>query len=383
MLCWLAKISWGQNDGRPGRPGRLKSLFHKRAGFPDTVCSNLAYDWQEPSPHIDTLCPLLRRKKILFVGPETTFHLHANLLQAFELHENRSHSCLGTEFCTFHQICQVPRSPDSTEPFFPPGGFKKYPSNRELVASQSGILKYILSNSLYAGSDMQDPRYTNSIAQIDRQSGVRQKERYWLGQARKADVLVLNRGPLPAPAWTYDGTRRGNWSFAQKTVGPRRDRQFRREDRNDFGREKILDIALRVTVETFLPEVVETLRTLSKETQRHKQAVLWHGSWIIEPACAVKNAQGMSVLDSRMDSWTLFYNAQVQMQNHVLRALLSHYRVLFIPMFAPSRRSHEEDLGYSKKLIMGRKDCLRYRFGSILEETTRSALLGGVSFEVE
>ncbi|KAJ3727054.1 hypothetical protein C8R42DRAFT_400304 [Lentinula raphanica] len=293
---------------------------HRRVGLPDPVCSDVTQDWHNPSPQdplrIENLCSLLCLKKILFVGPETTFHLHANLLQAIEIHENRSHSCLGTEFCTFHQICRVPRSPESSEPFFPPGGFKKYPSNRELAASQSAILKYILSNSLYAGRDMQDPRYIDPLAQVDSSTGVRQKERYWFGQARKADVIILNRGPIPAPQWTHDGTREGNWTFARK---PNANARLRREDVDDDDTTKelyvkrILDVALRATVDTFLPEVVETLKALSKEDRQHDRVVLWHGSWFIESACAQgteDDTRMMNVLDSRMDPWTLFYNAQ-------------------------------------------------------------------------
>ncbi|KAG7449762.1 uncharacterized protein BT62DRAFT_928496 [Guyanagaster necrorhizus] len=44
-------------------------------------------------------------------------------------------------------------------------------------------------------------------------TGVRIHDTFWLCQARKADVILMNRGPIPAPAWTYDGTLRGNWSY--------------------------------------------------------------------------------------------------------------------------------------------------------------------------
>lgn len=73
------------------------------------------------------------------------------------------------------------------------------------------------------------------------------------------------------------------------------------------------------------------------------------------------------------------------MQNHVLRALLPHYGVLFVPILVPRPRWFRDniDLGYSNKSIAGHKDCLRYRFGSILEETMRGALLRGVLFALE
>ncbi|KAF9070775.1 hypothetical protein BDP27DRAFT_566407 [Rhodocollybia butyracea] len=295
MPCWTESNFGALDEGRVRKRPRERVKSHE---FLHSSCSVNSAE----SFHIADLCSLLPSKKVLFVGPETTFHLHANLLQALEIHENRSHSCLGSEFCTFHQICRAPRrnSLMSSEPFFPPGGFKKYPSNRELAASQSSILKYILSNSLYTGPDMRDARYSDPVAQVDPYTGVRQKEMYWLGQARKADLLVLHRSPLPAPAWTYDGTRRGDWS----SVFPG-DRLSGKE----FG-ERILDYALRATVDRFLPETVATLNRLES---LEKQRVLWHGSWYIEPTCVKHDARGKSVFDSDLDPWTLFYNAQGKM----------------------------------------------------------------------
>jgi len=199
-------------------------------------------------------------------------------------------------------------------PFFPPGGFTKYPSSRELLASKSGVLKYILSNSLYTGPDTQDARYVDPIAQVDRGSGVRQKERYWIGQARKADLLVLNRAPLPAAAWTYDGTRWGNWSSVLLEGKPFKGARIKQDDGQSgatkvFG-EKILDAALRVTVNRFLPETMETLKVLSRGTQQNKQRVLWHSSWYMKPTCTEDGGGKKGVLDSNLDPWTLFHNAQ-------------------------------------------------------------------------
>ncbi|KIK68977.1 hypothetical protein GYMLUDRAFT_80362 [Collybiopsis luxurians FD-317 M1] len=311
LSCMLAKETWGDVTinqrlkirRRPRQRARRVKLLdsNHQAVFSTPTCSLPAMDMKGnligESLRIENLCPLLSNRKILFVGPETTYHLHTNLLQAFERYENRSHSCYGTEFCTFHQICRGPRPID--EPFFPTGGFKKYPGNRELVATKSAILKYILSSSLYTGSNTQDARYTDPVAQVDRDTGVRQKDRYWLGQARKADIIILNRGPLPAPAWTYDGTRRGNWTSAPGL----------RAVKSRTPSEMILNAALRVTVDRFLPEIVETMRILSSDKVT-KASVLWHESWYIEPACVDPNHGTKDVLDASLDPWTLFYNAQ-------------------------------------------------------------------------
>lgn len=387
LSCITEKALWADFDDETMAARRSRSSG--RVESPNAFCSDRVF-----AQTIDTLCPLLPNKKILFVGPETTFHLHSNLLQALELHENRSHSCLGSEFCTFHQICRAPRLPDSSEPFFPPGGSKKYPSNRELIASHSGILRYILSNSLYTGPDKQDARYTDPVAQVDRDTGVRQKEKYWIGQTKKTDLLVLNRGPLPAPAWTYDGTQWGNWSAVFLKDKPSESTRIKKGSKS-FG-ERILDVALRVTVDRFLPETAETLKILSRGTST--QHLLWHGSWYMDPKCT-EGGDRRGVLDSDLDPWTLFYNAQgvkiypklfgrvltsciVHMQNYVLEALLPHYRVLFVPMFVP-RSVRGGSLEYPKKSIARRKDCLLHEFGSMPEERMRSVLVRGMSFALE
>lgn len=313
LSCFLEEGSWVDFD----KGQRVQPRSRNRYEGAGSLCSETEFlrNVSLSEPRINTLCPLLPSKKILFVGPETTFHLHSNLLRALELHENRSHSCLGAEFCTFHQICRTPRLPDSPEPFFPPGGYKKYPNNRELIASQSGVLKYILSNSLYTGLDTQDTKYTDPVAQVDRDSGVRQKERYWMGQARKADLLVLNRGPLPAPAWTYDGSRRGNWPAAflegkpSEVTGNRRKRRNGQNGVKVFG-ERILDAALHVTLDRFLPETVETLKTLAMGTRGKKQSIVWHSSWYMEPTCTEDDGGRKTVLDSELNPWTLWYNGQ-------------------------------------------------------------------------
>ncbi|KAL0577739.1 hypothetical protein V5O48_004233 [Marasmius crinis-equi] len=271
------------------------------------------------------LCPLLAGKRILLVGPETSFHLHMNWLHDLELHENRSHTCLGPEYCTYHQIC-LPTANES-EPFSEKGGFKKLPGTRELVATSSAILRYALSNTLYAKGTRKDSRYTDSLIQVDPATGVRMRDSYWMGKAKKSDVVILNRGPLPAPSQTYDGTPIGNWSFLQNptydlTYMERKTQHATISDVLPKDRDKIehrlVVAALYTTLNTFLPSVLETIRILRSDRLVRDKLLLWHGSWFIQPSCLSPRETGilMNSEDALFaslemnDNWLLYHNAQ-------------------------------------------------------------------------
>ncbi|KAJ7125023.1 hypothetical protein C8R44DRAFT_574305, partial [Mycena epipterygia] len=137
-------------------------------------------------------CAFLRSKRILLVGPETTFYLHSLWLRALETHDHRTHECPGLEFCNFHHICLPPGYATPQE------RFKFPPKDTELIASGSAVLRYVLSTSLYAATDKNDAGYTQPV--VDPATGVRLKNGYWLYKARSTDIILMNRGPIPAPA---------------------------------------------------------------------------------------------------------------------------------------------------------------------------------------
>ncbi|KAG7090987.1 hypothetical protein E1B28_010054 [Marasmius oreades] len=374
LQCFLDNYSWNHSKSRSSSASSPRKLC-----TPSTPLKPIKYASQ--------LCPLLVGRKVLLVGPETSFHLHMHWLHDLKLHENRSHNCLGPEFCNSHQICLPP----SVEPFS-----KGPPSNRELVMTRSASLRYAISTTLYVGETSNNARYTSSLKQVDPLTRVRMRDSYWLGQAKKSDVLILNRGPLPAPSQTYDGTRIGNWTFLRDAVySPEyTDKRWNNSGQPSFLsalpnakediKQRVVMAALHATLTRFLPSVLETFRILRHDRVIRNKALLWHGSWYSQPSCLNPLEMGIILPENALcgsvnnDYWLLYYNAQVYMQNYLLQVLLPYYGIPFIPQAVPLYHADDQVLDGIHP-----KNCLVYSFGSLSEETMRLALLTGVSRTLE
>lgn len=257
------------------------------------------------------LCASLVATQILFVGPETTLYLHNLWLSALEAYENRSLSC---EFCTFHHICRISSSQEHEDRGGRP---QKLPRQEELIATHSSILRYVLSTTLYAENDAGDPAYRQPT--IDPETGVRVKNAYWMAHARRAHVIIFNRGPLPAPAWTY--TRHdtaGDWSFSDRLY--LNSSSIYLADRNNSTAARVVNAALHATLTQFLPTTLRTLGVLESNLTIRQKLLIWHGSWYLQPRCSaggsLSTVQSDLLLDKVLssplpvDHWTLYYNAQ-------------------------------------------------------------------------
>jgi hypothetical protein len=252
-----------------------------------------------------SLCSVLSGQNSLFVGPTPTFHLHSHILETTaNISQTQTQSCLRPELCTFHHICRSP----STVPI-DPGRFKESPSPRDLIETGSSVLRYVLSSTLYHSPDKEDSRYT--LPYVDPETGVRIRDGCWIRKARKADVIVLNRGPVPAPASTYT-TR--DWSFVDKfpliyTTSRADSKQLHR----------IINAAVHVTLNTFLHEILQTLRTIrtDKLIRGHGKHILWHGSTL-----------DVGIMDAD-DPWALYHNTQGEPICHFFPFILTRIYSLF------------------------------------------------------
>jgi hypothetical protein len=266
------------------------------------------------------LCTLVAAKNILLVGPETTFYLHSLWLHAIGEYENRLFHCPGPEFRTFHHICKHQLGKNSTFIFDSGNGrLQRPPSQQDLISSNTSLLRYVLSTSLETSNNSKDTSYIQPV--VDRATGVRVRNNYWRGHAKEADVIILNRGPLPAPAWTYnDVDSGGNWSFAGDLYLDKSTIYF--NESNTFAT-RVINAALHATLVSFLPSTIHSLSTLRENPIFRPKSLVWHGSWYLQPLCPVdyKLSEHNSLLmrdlsypfvphASVIDPWSLYYNAQ-------------------------------------------------------------------------
>ncbi|KAF8547622.1 hypothetical protein OG21DRAFT_1386855, partial [Imleria badia] len=143
--------------------------------------------------HID-MCDSFAGKRITMIGGEHIFRLHIHLLQHRERAEKKLFPCPYHEFCTHHQIC-LPYQ-QSEDVALPPR-YIKPPTTQELVETESAVVKYIVSDTLLSALNESSWEYT--LPYVDPMTGIRLRETYWLAAARKANVVILGRGPLSAP----------------------------------------------------------------------------------------------------------------------------------------------------------------------------------------
>ncbi|PPR02425.1 hypothetical protein CVT26_011394 [Gymnopilus dilepis] len=320
----IARATWEH----PSRTSRSPTLILKKG------CLEV--------PVVRSLCDKLIGKRVLFVGPDTTYHLHLFWLKTLESYEGRSHRCLGRDYCTFHHICRPPFSGHEEYSEELSGRKKKLPGLKVLQATSSSILQYSLSTNLYASKNQSDPAY--NLLQIDSTTGIRVSNTYWLKRTHKADVIVLHRGPVEAPASTYFGGVSGDWTFAEQLC---KEKNYLEPYACMVSLEYlIVNAALHATFTSFLPSLLGSLRTISEDHAIRSATVFWHGSWYMQPYCAkaalpkditlLRDVWSNMDKESFVDPWSLYYNVQVYIHDHLLRQILPHFNITHIPMAFPA-----------------------------------------------
>ncbi|KAF9564809.1 hypothetical protein CPC08DRAFT_231408 [Agrocybe pediades] len=284
--------------------------------------------------------------------------------------EGRSHTCFGRDYCTFHHICQQPTS-ENEELNISSSEIrkKKMPGRRTLVDTNSSLLLYSASTSLFASPNKWNPKYTH--VDVNPQVGVREWNSYWLKHTPKVDVMVISKAPISAPSWTYDSSSAGNWTYTRRLC----------KDYSYIGSKCDLDLEYRIvnaafhaTVGQFLPRLLTTLVHLSRNSASDKPTLIWHGSWYIPPVCA-RNAMPKSATlvpdkwsdhngKESVDPWTLYYNAQVYIHHGILTRVLPYFNTTYIPLAYPSVRSGKKEIRQAPPNIQfspsgKRKDCIR------------------------
>lgn len=319
-------------------PADSKSLSNDR-------CSAYSPSW-DLVPHASTrICEHLAGKRILFVGPLTTYHLHTLWLDTLEHHEGHSLYCPGPEYCTFHHICIPGRNSSS----YLEGRKQIFPKNNELRETHSAILQYALSTSLVAHPDKSHELYTRPI--VDPRTGIRMRNYYWLRKAQKANILILSQAPISAPPSTYVHHSR------RDKKGILRNIFFGPWTASRLGQE-LAALAFNATMSVFLPSLREALLAIQADNQTRNSLIIWHGHWALDPSCTNSGLpkhvpripQAWTPKRDSVDPWSYYYNIQVHIQDRMLPKILPHFNVLYLPIslssegaLSPSSQDHHKD----------------------------------------
>ncbi|KAH0829211.1 hypothetical protein J3R83DRAFT_2772 [Lanmaoa asiatica] len=268
--------------------------------YQESSLSNIALE-ELSDPHLvkgrhvaDThqidMCGSLAAKRVTMVGGEHIYRLHVHLLHYRERAEGKLFPCPYHEFCTHHHIClPYKHFRDDT----PPPRYIKPPTTQELIGTESAVVNYIVSDTLFSARNESSWEYT--LPFVDPMTGVRLRETYWLAAARKANVIILGCGPLSAPGQTYAG----NWSFLRRV--PDYVDKLRAAVASEYKNHddvhmyqtvpqslEILNAAVHLTVSRFLPDVFQLLRSIQKEVHpSRRKRLIWPSSWYRLPGRGV------------------------------------------------------------------------------------------------
>ncbi|KAH7921282.1 hypothetical protein BV22DRAFT_1132418 [Leucogyrophana mollusca] len=336
------------------------------------------------------ICPALAGHRLLLVGTEQAYALHSHLLRRREQSEGYIFPCAGKEFCTHHRVC-VSHSPQDgereNEKDQEKERYVKSPTPEELERTGEVLVTFVLSSGLAVPLDGGEKSGAQEPV-VDPATGVRVREAYppWTTAVRrvKTGVIVLSRGAVPAPAWSYAG----NWTFLDSvprvggaplvpasngtrgsiawSPGGSMTQTLRgpaTQPAEDVPALRIANAALHATLRTFLPGV---LRALGEARQTHRRRVVWAGGWLrARNRVGMRNAEferedvlfqlveairvGSDAIKSdsggikagsdaiKADPWTLYHDVQVYLQNRLLRGLLPHFEVVFLPLEGGAR----------------------------------------------
>jgi hypothetical protein len=372
----------GQNNrDDPGAPVHFKKTSPLASRLPSPAAAAPVSDTATAA---QLLCQLLRGRTMLLVGPrETLYQLHSFLLMA--LHPRRPGptastartSCPGPSSCPYHPLCH-PLSlsrPSGSGPLTP----------ADVILTNTSLMRFVHSTNL---NPSPDPRLT-ALPSIDPRTGVRVIDSRWARYASssKASILVLNRAPLSAPAWSYNASA-GDWTWLStlrhlekqhaeplselffSDLLSRLDHHHPIATRSGSRAQKLLlSAALHSTISTFLPSLLSTLRKLSEHAGHRailgKKPVLWYGCWYLPISCAPESvsvfssendprrllARLLAEAEAKDNPWSAYYNAQglfgnlggwgdlpvhtkfvtsVYMHDRLLAGLLPTYGIVYI-----------------------------------------------------
>ncbi|GAA5839970.1 hypothetical protein JCM9279_005224 [Rhodotorula babjevae] len=250
-------------------------------------------------------CTLLAHKSFLLVGDSTQYSLHDLVL---DYAATAPQSCYGDLYCKEHLLCadvlaaarqgreRDVESAKGDERVFgdvplPPGmtlvrgdgrvahlerraaaagghgSSPKAPKSRYSSAATGTLLRYRRSDGLRPSTQHTAPTYRHPA------TGVREVNQPWLADARRSDVVVLTKPPLPLPLRTADTSF---WTALDAAAAQGRAARA----------EKLVELAGEWTRETWVPELVDALKAVRSPPSSGEQLVVYRSGWRQHADCA-------------------------------------------------------------------------------------------------
>jgi len=256
------------------------------------------------------LCSHISEKRVQLVGPRTFYYAQTLILQALALHDNKSYPSRGPESGTHYFVCGGSRNKEEP-PLILPSNPRNASFSSRIPSVDFTRLSFSLSDRLTFPQRSQHRMASQLV--VDPQTGIRSYMSDWFSKTQKAQVLIMNKGPIPAPASTF-GSPTGNWSFTKKM--PQEVRARFQDSDLTF---RVINAALHAVFREYLPDLVQALDALalSRKPQR-----IFLGSWYQQPVCTNAGLgpeirttsliweRNTNARIRRVDPWTLYYNTQ-------------------------------------------------------------------------
>ncbi|KAM0746790.1 hypothetical protein T439DRAFT_329487 [Meredithblackwellia eburnea MCA 4105] len=323
-------------------------------------------------------CQAVGTKSLLLVGDTLQYSLHDMIL---DWTTTEPQTCYGDLYCKEHVMCRdilrKGNSKDKLEDWsldervfhhlpLPPNSQKNHLHRRSIESTESPsadhddtgdhdhstsstsnkskrapnkvpYLRYRRSDGLEFGGKTTSPVF------IHPSTGIREINMHWMAYAERNDIVVLTKPPLPLPLRGVNGTWDEWWDSAE--VKPT---------------ERMVEAAWRITEDAWLPEMVDTLRTIRAQRSDQQQLVVYRGGWRSHQDCGVsflespeEGGGGGDEVDfaewdspgdgppphsfqpslrkllyggragGATDVHTAFYNIQTIFQNHLVRTILA------------------------------------------------------------
>jgi hypothetical protein len=333
----------------------MHSAEHSYNWFRDPNCSSTRRHTElDSNTTFSQICAHLRGKRLLLIGDRVQYSLHNLILHRLGLDQENPHRlCAGAEFCNWHQICPQPAHPitslesNSTlpndDPMQPPvSSLEKHliPANWSHV----GIMRYAQSTALLSTSKRSDHRLNDPY--LPSSTSIRENESFWRFWVMGSDIIVLSKGPVPAPAWSWKGvagSSLGTSDMSGFALRPVRARVFSQAFHNftmpsgrtlvdsrlpsnvhEYTAADIIEAATRATIEVWLPATMRTLSTIRNDPGRtlSNKVIVWRGEWFAQSRCNQVNTTrklspgsvlGLGVRAKSqyvVDPWLAFHNVQ-------------------------------------------------------------------------